>query len=92
MKLILNVIGIVIVLAICWLISWDRKSIRWKVIAKALLAEFIIALLIVKIPIGQKIITAMSDGLTAVSACLSFRAWAISSLYPHLSAFYIMSA
>lgn len=69
MKLILNVIGIVIVLAICWLISWDRKSIRWKVIAKALLAEFIIALLIVKIPIGQKIITAMSDGLTAVINC-----------------------
>ncbi len=69
MKLILNVIGIVIVLAICWLISWDRKNIRWKVIAKALLAEFIIALLIVKIPIGQKIITAMSDGLTAVINC-----------------------
>lgn len=69
MKLILNVIGIVIVLAICWLISWDRKSIPWKVIAKALLAEFIIALLIVKIPIGQKIITAMSDGLTAVINC-----------------------
>lgn len=69
MKLILNLLGIILVFAICWLVSWDRKNIKWKTVAKALVAEIIIAIIIVKIPIGQKIITVMSNGLTAVINC-----------------------
>ncbi len=69
MKLILNLLGIILVFAICWLVSWDRKNIKWKTVAKALIAEVIIAIIIVKIPIGQKIITVMSNGLTAVINC-----------------------
>ncbi len=69
MKLILNLLGIVLILVICWLISWNRKNIKWKIVIKALIAEIIIALIIVKVPIGQKIITIMSNGLTAVINC-----------------------
>lgn len=69
MKLILNLLGIILVFAICWLVSWDRKNIKWKTVAKSLVAEIIIAIIIVKIPIGQKIITVMSNGLTAVINC-----------------------
>lgn len=69
MKLILNLIGIIVVFAICWLVSWDRKNIKWKTVAKALAVEVIIAIIIVKIPIGQKIITLLSNGLTAVINC-----------------------
>ena len=69
MKLILNLLGIVLILVICWLISWDRKNIKWKIVIKALIAEIIIALIIVKVPIGQKIITIMSNWLTAVINC-----------------------
>lgn len=69
MKLLLNLAGIVIVLAICWLISWNRKKVKWKTVLKALIAEFIIALVIVKVPIGQTIITVMSNALTAVINC-----------------------
>ncbi len=69
MKIVLNLIGIAVVLAICWLLSWDRKNIRWKMVAKAFVAEFIIAFIIVKIPLGQKIVTVLSNGLTAVINC-----------------------
>ena len=69
MKLILNLLGIVLILVICWLISWDRKNIKWKIVIKALIAEIIIALIIVKVPIGQKIITITANGLTAVINC-----------------------
>ncbi|MEZ3487143.1 MAG: NupC/NupG family nucleoside CNT transporter [Lachnospiraceae bacterium] len=69
MKIVLNLIGIAVVLAICWLISWDRKSVQWKTVAKAFAAELIIALIIVKIPLGQKIVTVLSNGLTAVINC-----------------------
>lgn len=69
MKLLLNVVGILLVLAISWLISWDRKSVKWKKVGVALITELIIAIIVVKIPIGQKIITLLSNGLTAVINC-----------------------
>ena len=69
MKVILNLIGIAVVLGICWLLSWDRKSVQWKTVAKAFAAEVIIAVIIVKIPLGQMLITALSNGLTAVINC-----------------------
>lgn len=69
MKLILNLVGIVVVLAICWLFSWNRSAVKWKVVAKALLIELIIAIAVVKVPIGKKIITVMSDALITVINC-----------------------
>lgn len=69
MKLLLNIVGILLVLAISWLISWDRKSVNWKNIGIALITELIIAIIIVKVPVGQKIITLLSNGLTAVINC-----------------------
>ncbi len=69
MKFVLNLFGIAVILAICWLISWDRKNIKWKIVLKALIAEVIIAFLIVKIPAGQKVITVLSNGLTAIINC-----------------------
>lgn len=62
MKLLLNIVGILLVLAISWLISWDRKSIKWKKVGVALITELIIAILVVKVPVRQKIITLLSNG------------------------------
>lgn len=69
MKFLLNILGIVIILVICWAISWERKSVKWKTVIKALVVEIVIAILIVKIPIGQKVVTIMSNGLTSVISC-----------------------
>lgn len=69
MKIVLNLIGLAVVFAICWLISYDRKSIPWKNILKMLIVEFLIALIIVKVPVGQKMITMLADGVTAVINC-----------------------
>ena len=69
MKLLWNVIGIIVILAICWLISWNRSKVRWKLTVKALLVQFVIAFIIVKVPLGQRIITILSNGLTTVINC-----------------------
>ncbi len=69
MKIVLNILGLILVFAICWLLSYDRKAIKWKNIGIMLLVEFVIALFIVKVPLGQKIITVLSDGITAVINC-----------------------
>lgn len=69
MKILLNLLGLVLVFAICLLISYDRKAIKWKNIGIMLGVEFIIAFIIVKVPLGQMAITALSNGVTAVINC-----------------------
>lgn len=69
MKILLNLAGIVFVFAICWLFSGNRKSVPWKDIARMFLVEFLIAFFIVKVPVGQKAITVLSNGITAVINC-----------------------
>lgn len=69
MKFLVNVIGIFVVIAILFLISWNRKQIRWKSVLKGLIAQFIIAILLVKVPVGKMIVSAISNGITAVINC-----------------------
>ncbi len=69
MKILLNAFGLVFVFAICWLLSYNRKAIKWKNIGIMFAVEFIIAFIIVKLPIGQKIVTVLSDAVTAVINC-----------------------
>lgn len=69
MKLVLSLIGIVVILGLLWLLSWDRKRIDWKLVAKAVVAQIILAIIIVKVPIGQKLVTIVSDGVTSVVNC-----------------------
>lgn len=69
MKVILNILGILIILALCYILSWKRKNIDWKMVAKGLITQFIIAIILVKVPIGNKIISKLSDGVTAVINC-----------------------
>lgn len=69
MKILLNVLGLVLSLAICCLLSYNRKSIPWKTVAKAIIAELVMAFIMVKVPLGQKVVTVCSDAITAVINC-----------------------
>lgn len=69
MKILLNLVGLVLVFAICWLLSYNRKSIPWKDIIRMLIIELIIAFIIVRVPIGQKMVTILANGITAVINC-----------------------
>ena len=69
MKLLLNFTGIIVILGLIFLISWDRKYIPWKTVLRAVIIQFVIALLLVKIPIGKTIVSVLSDSVTAVINC-----------------------
>ncbi len=66
MKLILNLLGIVVVIAFMFAISMNRKDVNIKRIFTTLLAQFIIAGLLVKLPQGRKAIAAVSTGVEKV--------------------------
>ena len=69
MQLAFNLLGIFVVFGICWLLSWQRKSINWKLIGKAFVIQLLLAVFIVKVPLGQQVISILSDGVTAVVNC-----------------------
>ena len=64
-----NILGLLVSVAVCFLLSWNKKSVPWKTIVKAIIAEFVIAFIIVKIPLGAKALKALSDGITALLNC-----------------------
>ena len=69
MKAILNLLGIVVVLGILWLISWKRKDVLFKMLLKGMIAQFIIALILVKVPAGRMVVSKISDAVTGVINC-----------------------
>lgn len=69
MKAILNLLGIVVVLGILWLISRKRKDVSFKMLLKGMIAQFIIALILVKIPAGRMVVSKISDAVTGVINC-----------------------
>ena len=69
MAVLQNILGLIVSLGICFLLSWHRKSVPWKTVIKAIIAEFIIAFIIVKIPLGAKILTVVSDAITRLLNC-----------------------
>ena len=66
MTLLLNILGIIVVIGGLYLFSENKNKVNKKLIAKALLAQFIFAFLLVKFPLGQNIVKAVSDFVTNV--------------------------
>ncbi|HEO3626186.1 TPA: NupC/NupG family nucleoside CNT transporter [Streptococcus agalactiae] len=69
MQFIYSIIGILLVLGIVYAISFNRKSISLSLIGKALIVQFIIALILVRIPLGQQVVSVVSTGVTKVINC-----------------------
>ena len=66
MGIILNLLGIALVIGIAYAVSYDRKKINWKMIGKALLAQFILAIIVIKVPAGVWVIEEISNLVTAI--------------------------
>lgn len=66
MKVLLNILGIVLVIAVMFLVSHNRKAVDKKQVLKAFIAQFIIAALIIKVPAGRVVIAKVSDGVAKV--------------------------
>ena len=69
MKILLNLTGILLVLAIMYLISWKKKNISVKMLIKAVIAQFLIAVILVKVPAGRYVVSKVSDAVTSVINC-----------------------
>ncbi len=69
MSVVLNILGIFVVLGLMYVISSKRKAIRFQMIVKAIIIQLVLAILLVKIPLGSYVVSRISDGVTAVINC-----------------------
>lgn len=56
-----GILGIVVLLGICFILSSNRKAINWRLVGGGILLQFILALLILKVPLIYSIFDGIAD-------------------------------
>ena len=69
MKVIMSLLGIAVVFGFMYLLSSDKKNIPYKIVAKALGIQLIIAVLLLKFPLGRYVVQKVSDVVTSILNC-----------------------
>ncbi|MGL5378791.1 NupC/NupG family nucleoside CNT transporter [Clostridium sp.] len=65
----IGIIGIIVIIGIAYLLSENKKKINWRLVATGLGLQIVFAILILKIPLGQRVFQSASD---AISKLLDF--------------------
>lgn len=66
MDILRSFLGIFVILLIGYLLSYDRKGIKWRPVILGFVIQFSFALLVFKTPFGEKALTSISNGFLNV--------------------------
>jgi CNT family concentrative nucleoside transporter len=61
-----GIVGLIGLVAVAWLVSEGRRNVRWRVPVIGLLLQFLIALVMLKLPQSRVIFAALSDAVVAL--------------------------
>lgn len=64
-----GVLGLIVLLALAWLFSTNRKAIRWRVVATGIGLQILFAVFVMRVRWGQRAIAAAGDGARRLLAC-----------------------
>ncbi len=64
-----GVLGVVLMLAVAWLFSSNRKAIRWRVVATGVALQILFAIFVIKVLWGQLAIAKAGEGARRLLAC-----------------------
>jgi CNT family concentrative nucleoside transporter len=79
----IGIVGIALILAIAYLLSSNRRAIRFRVVAAAFALQAGMALIVLRLPVGRAAIQGMSEG---VSALLGYAAAGTSLIFGPIAA------
>jgi CNT family concentrative nucleoside transporter len=65
-RFLIGIAGIVVILAIAYLLSANRKAIRLRVVGAAFALQAVMAVLVLYVPVGKLVIEKMAGGVTAL--------------------------
>ncbi len=60
--------GLVALLAICWLISENRRAVSWRRVGASLMLTLVLAVMLLKIPALNQVFATVSDAVNAIAA------------------------
>src|SRR5688500_2552579 len=60
--------GLFALLAICWLISENRRAVSWRRVGASLMLTLVLAVLLLKIPALNQVFATVSDAVNAIAA------------------------
>ncbi|ELR66838.1 Nucleoside permease NupC [Photobacterium marinum] len=66
MQLLISLAGIFVLVVCAWALSENRKAINWRTVGGALFLQAGFAALVLYVPLGQKMLGAMSSGVASV--------------------------
>ena len=78
-----GLIGVALILLVAYLVSEDRKAIRLRTVVVCFALQVLIAVLVLYVPFGQKVLTGMSDKVTTL---LSYANAGIDMIFGGLAA------
>ena len=88
-----EVIGVVIIIELCYLFSADKKAIKWRVVIGGLLLQFVLAFSAIKIPFIRNFFKAIVDVfLVVINASEQSAAFLFGNLATDLSYGFVFSA
>ena len=61
-----GLIGIAVLLGLAWMLSSDRRQIRWSLVAWGLGLQLLFAVLILRTPLGEPVFSWLNDGVSAL--------------------------
>ena len=87
------VIGVVIIIGLCYLFSADKKAIKWRLVIGGLLLQFVLAFSAIKIPFIRNFFKAIVDVfLVVINASEQSAAFLFGNLATDLSYGFVFSA
>lgn len=84
MQILIVILGIVVLLLVAWLCSENRKAIRFRTVGGAFVIQALFAAFILYVPLGEKILLAISNSL---SGMLNYSSEGINFLFGNLGQF-----
>lgn len=66
MERLTGLLGIVAIIAVGWSLSSQRAAIRWRTVAWGLGLQFVFAILVLRVPLGQQLFESLGQAVTAL--------------------------
>lgn len=63
-----SVVGLCVLIALCWAFSENRRDVRFMVVAKSLGLQLVFAVILLKLPASQRVFMILNDGIQGLQA------------------------
>lgn len=61
MNIVYGILSLIVIIGLSYILSTDRKAIKWRTVIAGLLGQFILIAFVLKVPIGQKILETLAN-------------------------------